>query len=129
MKKGVALMALAMLAVAGCASPDPGPPAVAEPAARERVETGPCSVRELVPECSEKLTEVVLAGGAAFDAIEDPTADQVEADIALDHGSAAWARECTQWETYMVGDVVLVDGCQDALDKIVSGAMTLGVAG
>lgn len=127
MRKGVALMALALLAVAGCASPDPEPVAV-EPAAVETVETGPCGIRELVPACSEKLTSLVLASGAAFDALEDPTQEQVEADIALDHGSAAWARECLQWETYMVGDVVLVDGCQDALGKIVSAAGVLNPA-
>lgn len=124
MRRTVALMALALLAVAGCASPDP---VAVEPAAVESVETGPCSIRDLVPSCSEKLTELVLAGGAAFDALEDPTVEQVEADIALDHGSAAWAGECLQWETYMVGDVVLVDGCQDALGKIVSAADRLGV--
>ena len=128
MRTGVALTVLALLAATGCASADPGP-AAAEPAAVESAQTGPCDIRESVPVCTEKLTKVVLAGLAAFDDLEDPTVEEVEADTALSRGSEAWAANCRQWETYMVGDVVLVDGCQDALDRIVSGAAALGVPG
>lgn len=120
-------MALTLLAVAGCASPAPEPVAE-EPTAVESVDTGPCSIRDLVPACTEKLTDTVLDGLDAFEAIEDPTVEQVEANAALGRGSEAWAANCRQWDTYMVGDVVLVDGCQDALGNIASGAGALGVA-
>lgn len=127
MRKGVALMALALLAVAGCASPDPEPVSV-EPAAVEIWETGPCGIRELVPSCTAKLADIALAGSAAFDALASPTLEQVEADIAIDHGSQTWAEDCRQWETYAVGDVFLVVGCQGALEKIAGGAELLGVS-
>lgn len=123
-----AVLAVAVLVLAGCAASEASEPAPSTPApAAPSFPPDPiCLPLDSVPACTEKLAGVVVIGGGAFDRIEDPTLEQVRADIVFDHAGARWAETCRHETDVLVGD--LSQACVDLIGDLGDAAAVVDAA-
>lgn len=131
MKKHVraAALAAAVFLLAGCATseasePEPSESVAAAPSVTPSLaSSSPCLPMATAPECGDTLTDLVLTAGAAFDALPDPSQEQVQADITLDHAGERWAATCQQQDGLLVAE--LDESCAQIIADLADAAVTI----
>ncbi|MGK3708694.1 hypothetical protein [Arthrobacter sp. IK3] len=119
-RKSTLTLALAFAAaISACSG---GSTAEAEPEAAVEM---PCMDSEPVKDCTDRLTDIVLASMDDYDALASPTPVQSEAYTSLTEASSEWSGDCRQ----IVGTVAsLPSPCKDTMEDIASAALTINPA-
>ncbi|MDK1361358.1 hypothetical protein QNO00_13925 [Arthrobacter sp. zg-Y1219] len=86
----------------------------------ERPVLGVCEILGTMQECANTLTDIYMEVDEAYERLDSPTANQTAALERMNRASEIYSTSCRGLDVRAGAEVNMVNGCDDALDDIVT---------